>query len=312
MVEITFVQPQYLWLLFLIPFLILTHFYGLRQGQKKAIRFANFEALSRISGGYKLSLNLPLLFIRFCTLLFLILALSGPIFWYRGQAGDFSYALAIDVSGSMLADDFTPNRLSAAKKAGLSFIDHVPLTSRIAILTFSGTQFFLQTLTEDKEDAAAAMDKVKIEHASGTAVGDAIIAASNVLMEEKERGRVIILLSDGQSNTGTVLEDAINYANDQFVTVNTIGMGTEEGGKVADTQAISTLDTDSLGIIAAATGGKFYRATTPDELTAAYNEIAKTSTKKIPVRLSLWLIMLTFIALSLEWIIVNTRFRSVP
>ena len=309
--EITFLNSQYLWLLFVIPILILTHFYGLRFSRKKAIKFANFEALARVTGGHKLSMNLPLLFLRFFTLLFLIFALSDPIFWYTGQGGDLSFVVAIDVSGSMLANDFNPSRLEAAKSAALEFVNNVPKGSKIALMTFSGTSFVKEPLTDKFDGIRDALKNIDVEYSSGTAIGDAIMSGSNMLMGE-EKGRVIVLLTDGQSNVGTMVEKAINYANDRFVTVNTIGMATEEGGKFEGIEAISTLDEDTLKKISSNTGGNFYKAGSQEELNLAYKEIAKLSKKKMPVKLSIWLIIFTFITLAIEWIIVNTKFRSVP
>lgn len=309
--EITFINPQYLWMLFIIPALILTHFYGLKFTRKKAIKFSNFEALARVTGGQKLSMNLPLLLLRFFTLLFLIFALSGPILWYSGQGGDFNFVVAIDSSGSMLANDFSPNRLDAAKEAAKEFVDNVPGDSRIALLSFSGTPFIKSTLIDDREELILAIDGMDIEFSSGTAIGDAVIAGANLLVEE-EKGRVLVLLTDGQSNVGTVIEKAINYANDRYVTVNTIGMGTEEGGKFGGIEAISIMDEELLQYISKNTGGSFYKAQNNDELATAYREIARTSTKKMPLKLTLILIIFTFITLSIEWILVNTKFRSIP
>ena len=117
-------------------------------------KFANFEALSRVTGSMNLSMNLPLLLLRFFTLLFLILALSGPIIWYMGKGGDFNFVIAIDSSGSMLADDFSPNRLEAAKGAASEFVDSVSKGSELALLSFSGTSLLKETLTDD-------FDKIK-------------------------------------------------------------------------------------------------------------------------------------------------------
>ncbi len=309
--EITFVNPQYLWMLFIVPFLVLTHFYGLKFSRKKAIKFANFEALARVSGGHKLSMNLPLLLLRFFTLLFLILALSFPILWYMGEGGDFNFVIAIDSSGSMLADDFSPNRLDAAKAAAIGFVDRVPEGSKLALMGFSGTPFIKSTLTDDFEKIRQGIDDIKLEYSSGTAVGDSIIAATNVLLES-EKARVIVLLTDGQSNVGIVIEKAINYANDNFVTVNTIGMATKAGGRFSGIEAISVLDEDSLRKISANTGGAFYKAESNEDVITAYREIAQISKKKMPIKLSLWLIIFTFITLAIEWVIVNTKFRSIP
>jgi Ca-activated chloride channel family protein len=256
-------------------------------------------------------MNLPLLFLRLFTLLFLIFALSNPIIWYIGRGGDFNYVIAIDISGSMLADDFSPNRLEAAKNAAIEFVDNVPNDSKLAAMGFSGTPFIIETLTDDFDKIKEAVNSMDVEFSSGTAVGDAIMAASNILMEE-EKGRVVVLLTDGQSNVGTIVEKSINYANDRYVTINSIGMATSEGGRLQGIEALSILDEDTLRKISENTGGDFYKAADNTQLIAAYKDIAKTSSKKLPVKLTLWLIILTFLTLSIEWVIVNTKFRSVP
>jgi Ca-activated chloride channel family protein len=309
--EITFVNPKYLWLLAIVPFLILTHFYGLKFSRKKAIKFSNFEALERVTGGLNISMNLPLLLLRLFTLLFLIFALSSPILWYIGKGSNFSFLVAIDSSGSMLADDFSPNRLEAAKESALQFADALPKNSQLAVMGFAGVAFMKQSLTEDINKVKDAISAIKIERSSGTAIGDAIVTGSGIF-EANEKGKVIVLLTDGQSNVGTTIEEAIRYANEKFINIYTIGIGTEEGGRFAGIEAISKLDEDSLKSISQNTGGKFYKAQNNQEILQAYNEIARTTDKKIPLKLSLWLIILTFVTLSIEWIIVNTKFRSIP
>ncbi len=291
--------------------LIISHFYGMKYGKKRSIRFANFEALKRVSGKHKISLNLPSLLSRAFILGFLVFALTGPIIWYTGTGGNFNFLVAIDSSGSMLADDFTPNRLEAAKRAASEFVDMVSKDSTMALMSFSGTQFVKQLPTDDFEAVKELIDGINVEYSSGTAIGDAIIAGANVLLED-DRARVIVLLTDGQSNVGTVLEKAINYANNKQVTVNTIGMATATGGRFRDLQAVSTLDEDSLRYISENTGGSFYKAETQQELVAAYTDIAKTSTKKVPFKLDLWLFIIAFAILTFEWIIINTKFRIIP
>ena len=106
MIQITFRDPIFLWFLLSIPFLMITHFYSLRYVTRKAVRFANFEALSRVSGGEALSRNIPLLILRTITLFFLICSVSGPTLWYTGQSSENNYVIALDASRSMLADDF--------------------------------------------------------------------------------------------------------------------------------------------------------------------------------------------------------------
>src|SRR3989344_2294049 len=120
--EITFTNPEYLWFLFVIPILILVHFAGLRSTRRKALKFANFEAIERVTGGQVLSKNLFLLTIRLIIVILFVLALAGTIYWYAGQGSDFDFVLAIDASNSMLATDLPPNRIEVAKIRAQEFI----------------------------------------------------------------------------------------------------------------------------------------------------------------------------------------------
>jgi Ca-activated chloride channel family protein len=313
--EITFISPVYLWFLACIPFFIALHLLTLRFVKRRAMNFANFEAIKRVGTGLKggriLSRNIVLLVMRLFTLLFLIFALAGTVLWYYGKSSDFDFVLAIDASGSMLADDFIPNRLEAAKKAALSFMDEIPRRAKVAVISFAGTTFVKQRLTEDFFKVKEAINSMEIEFASGTAIGDAIISSANQF-EEGERAKVVVLLTDGQSNVGTLPEEAIQYANDNHVTVNTIGVATEKGGEFAEIDIISRLDEDTLKSIAANTGGKYYKAENVEELSKAYKEIATTAEKKVPVKLTMPFMLIAFLLIFVEWILINTRYRTIP
>lgn len=313
--EITFINPVYLWFLACIPFFIALHLITLKFVRRRAMNFANFDAIKRVGTGLKggrvLSKNMVLLVIRLFTLLLLVFALAGTILWYQGKSSDFDFVLAIDASGSMLADDFTPNRLEAAKKAAFSFMDEIPRRAKVAVISFGGTTFVKQRLTEDFLKVKEAINSMEIEFASGTAIGDAIISSANQF-EEGERAKVVVLLTDGQSNVGTLPEEAIKYANDNHVTVNTIGVATETGGEFEEIDIISRLDEYTLESIATNTGGKYYKAENVQGLSEAYTEIATTAEKKIPVKLTMPFMLIAFLLVFVEWILINTKYRTIP
>ena len=318
MISLTFTNPFYLWLLVSIPLLIITHFFVLNYLNRRAVKFANFEAVKRVTGS-KLELknvktvskNRLLLIIRTFVLLFLIISIAGPVLWYSGQSSEFDFVIAIDASSSMLADDFYPYRLDSARKASSLFVNNIKARTKIGVVSFAGTSFVEQDLTDELRKAETAINNIRIKKTGGTDIGGAITTSSNLLLTEKN-ARVIILLTDGQSTVGTLIDEAIEYANKNYITINTIGIGTEEGGTFIKSNLLSKLDEPTLIEIAQKTGGKYYRADSKESLTNAFEEISESSQKKISVDLSMGLIMITLALLLIEWGMINTKYRTLP
>lgn len=316
---ITFAKPIYLWFLLTIPILFLTHFITLKHSKIKALKFANFDAIARVLEGHKLTKpffgfknkDLPLMIIRIFILLFITLALSGTILWYEGQSSTFDFVLAIDASSSMLADDFTPNRFDAAKRAASLFVDSLTGDADIGIISFAGASFVDLKPTNDILAVKQTIIDVSIKPASGTDLGQAMITSTNLLSREK-RAKSIILLTDGQDNVGIPVQEGIDYANKYGLSVNTIGMGTEKGGKLYGLNFTTTLDESMLQKIALNTGGKYYRAKNESSLMQAYKEIATSNKEKLSLNLSWIFMLIAFLTLFLEWGLTNTRYRTIP
>jgi len=291
--------------------MILAHYLSLRFTRRKAIKFANFPAIERITGKRILSKNYTLLILRLIILSLLIFSVAGTTLWYEGQTSDFDFMLAIDSSGSMLAEDYTPNRLGAAKGAALLFVDNLPERSIVGVVSFAGVSFIKQRPTSNLEKAKEAIENISIELVGGTAIGSAVITSSN-LVAESERAKVLILLTDGQNNVGPSIETAIGYANENHVTINTIGIGTEEGGSFPNLTFVSKLDPETLRIISNSTGGKYYEAKNETELSSVYKEIALSSVQKLSINLSFYFLFLALIILFVEWGLTNTKYRTLP
>jgi len=317
--EIVFNNPIFLWFLLAVPLLIIVHFLTLKYGKKEALRFSNFEAISRVVKEHiseKPTLmffknrNVGLLILRVSALTLLIFAVSGTVLWYKGETTDFDFILAIDTSSSMLADDFSPNRLEATKVAAGLFIDNLASKSRAGIVTFSGTGFVEEKLSEDLGLLKQSIEGITASKIGGTDLGNAIITSSNLLIGG-DKGKVIVLLTDGQSNVGVSVGEGINYANGENVIVYTIGVGTEEGGRFRDTDVVSKLDDDTLKRIAKSTGGGYFRAGNEEELISAYKEIAGLNVRKVSLNLTPGFMVIALILLILEGILVNTKYRIV-
>jgi Ca-activated chloride channel family protein len=294
-----------------VPAILLVHFVSLRKVKRSAMVFANYEAMEHVFGKKILSKNYPVLFARLLTLVLLILALTGVVVLYEGYAGDFDYVLAIDSSASMRAQDYAPDRLGAAKDAALTFINMMPGSSKAGFVSFSGTAFVKQPLTDDRESLKESISSLGVELVGGTAIGEAIVSSSDVLIPA-DRDKAIILITDGESNVGVSVEDAIAYAKNAGVVIYAIGIGSEEGGLVANTSFYVGLNSGALENMSNATDGKFYRAKTKRELEIAYTEIATGSEKDIRLDLSSYLMLAAMVSFIIEMVLVNSKYRTIP
>jgi len=322
MVEVTFVNPVYLWTLLLMPFIIATHLFTLNHVRAAALKFSNFEAIERVSKGEFLSKpyrgsfrnkNILLLLLRVMVYTLLILSVTGTIIEYTGQASDFDFILAIDTSTSMLADDFNLTRLEAAKDAARIFVDSVIGGSNIGVVSFASTVFVDKEPISDKSEIKIIIDEIDIKESGGTNIGDAIITSANLFgSKQPERSKIIILITDGQSNFGTPIDVAIDYAKTRGIIIHTIGIGTEEGGKFLGLDIISKLDEDSLRKIADTTNGNYFRAESIDVLKNAFNKIASFTEKRISLNISWILLIIALSLLALEWILMYTVYKTIP
>lgn len=200
--EVTFSDPLFLWFLVGIPLLILIHFWSLNRTRRNALRFANFEAISRILGEKQdLSKNLGLLFMESMSLVFIVLAMSGMNVWYQGYGSNTDFVIAIDTSNSMTTQDFTPDRISAAKQAAIKFTDISPPNSKIGVVMFSGSPVVAQQLSDSRINTKKAIDDLFVSASGGTNIGDAIITSVNTVLVSNN-SKTVILLTDGQTNIG--------------------------------------------------------------------------------------------------------------
>ena len=311
--DITFLRPLYLTFLISVPFFIIMHFMILQHVKRRALKFANFEIIEKVTGGQVMNKNIVILIIRLTALILFTFSAAGTVIWYNSITSDFDYVIAVDASSSMLADDFNPNRMQAAKVAAVEFVENLPPHTTVGLISFSGTSFVEQPLTTDKNLIRDKIMELGIRPVGGTDLGEALVTSTNLLLfNDMERARSIILLTDGQSNVGTDPEYGAEYANDHQVTVFTIGMATTEGGQFSQIEAISRLDEDTLKLIASNTGGVYYRAENRYELEQAYFDISTSSEQKVSSNLQLPLLLMALFLLFLEWGLINTKYRTLP
>jgi len=310
--DLVFNSPVYLWFFLSLPALIVVHFYTLRYAKGHALEFANFAALARVARTPVLSKNITLLVMRMFTLSCIILAVSGAVFWYSGLSSGKDFVLAIDTSSSMLAADFEPNRLEVAKSSALEFLEKIPPKTKVGVVSFSGTAFVALRPSDDFFKVKQAVNSIEVQQVGGTDLGEAIVTSSNLVSSE-EKENAVILLTDGRSNVGLQPFEAVNYANDNHVSVYTIGVGTEAGGLLEGTEhVVLTLDETTLKEIASRTNAQYFKAETVEELKDAYKEIANVSVQKISLELTMPLILIALLASLIDWFLINTKHRRIP
>ena len=319
MINITFDNPIYLWYLLSIPLLIYTHFFLLRRSRAIAMKFANFEAIKRVTGERLITKNLLILFIRVLILICVIIATSGAVFWYEGRVNENDFVIALDTSASMAAQDVAPARLDAAKETAIDFIDNLRTKSEIGVVSFAGTTFIDSVLIDSKESLRKIIGNVDISKTGGTDIAGAIITSTNLLLNS-EKGKTIVLITDGSNTVGAFIEDSIrnsvDYASKNHVVVHTIGVGSEAGpiGYLPEFYNISAVYNENiLREISNSTSGEFFKALNKDELAQAYADISEAAkTGWIPIKLSYSLMLLALLLLFLEWGLISTRFRKIP
>ena len=314
-----FQQPVYLWFLLSIPLFIITHFWFLKSSRTKAIKFANFEALRRIAGEKLLTKNITHLVVRILVMFCLIMAISGATLWYKGMGNDVNFVVALDTSASMTSEDVSPTRFKAAKEYMEIFIDELDSETKLGLVTFAGSTMVEQTLTEKKSEFLLQLEGASISSTGGTDIPGAIITSTNLLLSEPDKGKTILLISDGVNTLGAFISDsvkqAVKYAKDNQVTINTIGLGTNTGpiGYLPEYYNLSSrYDSDLLRTIAEETEGSYVYVSSTDELRQAYQRFTENKTEKyLPVDLSLIGSLAALALLFFEWGIANTIYRRV-
>ncbi|NIM42161.1 MAG: VWA domain-containing protein [Hydrogenophaga sp.] len=265
---VTFLWPQLLWLLMALPLLVLLYVWLLRRRKRTALRYANLaivrEALGKGPGWRR---HVPPV-LMLLSLVAMLLAAARPMASITLPSTQQTIILAMDVSGSMRAEDVQPNRLVASQNAAKAFLAELPRHVKVGIVAFAGSAQVVQPVTLSREDLVTAIDKFQLQRA--TAIGSAIVVSLSELFPEQRisltdmtysrntdpfapRGRsldqprnneekafqpvepgsygsaAIILLTDGQRTTGVDTAEAAKMAADRGVRVYTVGVGTVEG-----------------------------------------------------------------------------------
>ena len=325
---IEFAHPGFFWLFVLIPVIVAWYIWR----ERKLYGYLSLSAVKSFSLPQKSMLPMfrhSGIVLRCLALAALIIAISRPqssLSWQNSTTEGIDIVIASDISGSMLAEDFTPNRMEAGKNIAIDFIKNRP-NDRIGLVIFSGESFTQCPLTIDHDVLINLFKDIKNGMIDdGTAIGMGLATAINRLKESDAKSKVIILLTDGSNNTGSIPPITAAEIAKQFgIRVYTVGLGTRGMAPypVQTPMGIQyqrvpvDVDEGTLTRIAYITGGKYFRATNNSTLKSIYDQIDKLEKAKIDVTqyhkktelfLPFALIALGF--LLLEFVLKNTVFKG--
>lgn len=289
----TFLYPYIFWLAVIVPLLVAYYIFASRH-----------EATLTVStlGGKRAPRTLrywlrPLPFVlRMVALVMFIIALARPVEITHEQettTDGIDIVLSMDISGTMLARDFKPDRLTAAKRLAAEFVSE-RRGDRIAVVAFAGEAFTQAPLTSDQATVETMLSRLRSGVVDdGTAIGNGLATAINRLRESGAKSKVIILLTDGVNNRGQISPlMAAEIARDMGIKVYTIGVGTRGRapypavdifGNQTTVMADVEIDEELLEEIASMTGGKYYRAVDDEALREIYAEINTLEKSKVQV-----------------------------
>ena len=292
---VRFENPRILWLLLLLVPMVAYYDYRTLQ-RRAAIQVSTVSGLLKLRHTYRYWLRHAPFVLRLLVVALVIFAMARPQSSEESQnvnAEGIDIVMALDISGSMLARDFSPDRLTAAQDIGSKFIIARP-TDRIGLVVFAGEAFTQSPITTDHVSLVNLMNQIKSGMiADGTAIGNGLATAVNRLKESDAPSKVIILLTDGVNNSGQIDPlTAAQIAADYGIRVYTIGVGSEgvaptptinEWGGISFVQAKVEIDEDILRQIADKTGGRYFRATDNTKLAEIYAEIDQLEKTKVEV-----------------------------
>ena len=289
----TFEWPLALLSLALVPLLVGLLWLSRRRQSRYAIRFSNVEVLAGVAHATRSPWRFAPPALLLAALAALAVGLARPNVSVSAQRKQGTVVLALDRSGSMLAQDVPPDRITASREAAKRFVKNLPDGFRVGVVSFSDTANALSAPSFDRSGAQRAI--AGIQAGGGTAIGDAIESSLGVLgvnsrsnTKAKPKGRAILVLSDGSNTEGVDISTAAADAKRAGVPVYTIALGTPAG--VLDLQAIGqgtgTIpvppDPEALKAIARATGGESFTALDESTLKKVYDHIGTrvSSTKE--------------------------------
>ncbi|MFP8488206.1 vWA domain-containing protein [Gracilimonas sp. Q87] len=281
-----FANPYWFWALIVIPVLAGLYIYRFFTGKQSSLSFSSLDLMEDLPGNWKSHLHWLQAVLKWAGLAFLIIALARPqerLTTVERNAEGIDIVMVLDMSTSMLAEDLKPNRFEAAREVAKDFVDKRE-TDRIGLVTFAMKSFTVVPPTLDYRLLKRLIDDLEMGVIQdGTAIGMGIATAVNRMKESPAESKVVILLTDGQNNSGEIDPvTAADLALTYNIKIYTIGAGTRGtapypiqdpifGRRYQNVQV--NIDEEMLTQVADLTGGRYFRATDSEQLESIYAEI---------------------------------------
>lgn len=330
--DIQFAEKQWFWLMGILPLMIIWYIWRLKKREGE-FNYSSFVLFHKIKSSAKAKFRHSLFVMRLLAFALIIAALARPqsrSSWKNSKTEGIDIVISLDVSLSMLAKDFKPNRMDVAKDVIIDFIDARP-NDRIGLVIFGGVAFTQCPLTNDHKVLKNMFPQIKAGSLDqGTAIGLGLATAVARIKDSKAKSKVIIFVSDGVNNVGEIAPlTAGELAKQYGVRVYCIGVGSK--GKALQPVAIYAageyeydyvdvdIDEKTMTEISDMTGGQYFRATNKESLVNIYKEIDKMektiiSEKSFTNKAEhfLPLALAAAVLLLLEFLLRFTIFRAVP
>ncbi len=325
-----FLHPEYLYLLLLLVPLTLWYIVRLSKAQA-SFRLASTDAFKAMKPGFRVYMRHFPFLLRLLSIVLVIIVIARPqsvSSWEESETQGIDIVLALDVSGSMLAQDLKPDRLQAAKKVAAEFITDRS-SDNIGLVIFAGESFTQCPLTTDHKVLLNLLNDINFGMIDdGTAIGLGLATSVNRLKESQSQSKVVILLTDGTNNSGQIAPlTAADLARSYGIRVYTVGVGTKGMAPTPVNTPFGIrmqnmpvdIDEETLTEIATLTGGHYFRAQDTEGLRQVYNEIDEMekyliSVQNVTRRQELFLpFALAALALILvELLLRRTWLRTIP
>ena len=331
--KVTFLNPEFLWLFLVLPLAIGWLFYK-RNQLSATVKMSSLEPFKQ--NRTFLAKAKPFLYVlRILALSSIIIALARPrsvdVTSKSKTTKGIDIVMAIDVSSSMLANDLKPNRLEALKKVASTFVQD-RINDRIGLVVYAGESYTRTPVTSDKTIILQSLKTIEYDDsiiADGTGIGVGLATAINRIKDSEAKSRIIILLTDGVNNSGTIdPRTASEIAKEYGIKVYTIGIGTngqamfpvakDANGKLVFRMMPVEIDEKLMKEIAKATDAKYFRATSNKKLQAIYDEINKLETTEIDEKKFYNydekykpFVLIAFVLLGVEVLLRNSVFRGI-